>query len=500
MKKLLALLFLFIILAPWGCGGNKGNTPSAPAAPAHLAAFAGNAQVILKWNASAGAASYKVYDKLSSDPSFSQIGTTSATAFTVTGLTNGQTYFFAIIAVNAAGWSGYSNEAGATLISGAPTDLTGVSGDQRASLSWNATIGATSYNVYFSTTSGGPYTKVHSAASDSYVAAGLSNGITYCFVVTAINSAGESGYSNEACMIPVFKKVYPSGGSAPLNIAIDSADNVWVTNFSSNTVTKLSPAGITLGTYKAGNGPGDLAIDDTGNVWVTNFTGNTITELSPSGITIGTYNAGNGPGQLAIDVSGNIWVVDSYGSAVAELSPTGTTIAIYPIYISPSFLVDIAIDNAGNVWVTNDMTFGITELSPTGTTIGTYGAGYMPMSVAIDKSGNVWVVNNSSGSVTELSPAGSTIGAFKVGISPADIAIDAAGNVWVSNYWSYTVTELSPTGSPLRNYPVGTNPSGIAIDSTGNVWVADYGDNTVTELIGVATGPQYFPYTGPQWP
>ena len=498
MKKLLAMLFFFIILAPWGCGGNKGNTPSAPAAPAHLAAVAGNAQVILKWNASAGAASYKVYGKLSSDPSFRQIGTTSAITFTVTGLTNGQTYFFAIIAINAAGSSGYSNEAGATLIAGAPTDLTGVSGDQQASLSWNTTIGATSYNVYFSTASGGPYTKVHSASGASFTTAGLTNGSRYYFVVTAVNSAGESGYSNETSVTPVFKKVYPSGGYGPVKIAIDSTKNIWVTNFSSFTVTKLSNNGIIIGTYLAGCGPGDIAISNTGNVWVTNRCSNDVAELG-----IGVYPAGTSlsyPVSIAIDSVGNVWVGNTSG--VAELSPTGAQINSYAVG-SNFFLfypASMAIDNSNNLWIVNEIYSDVTELSPTGTTIGTYAVGYTPIGIAIDSTGNVWVVNNAGGNLTKLSPAGKTIGTYNVGTSPNDIAIDASGNVWVTTYWSNTIRELNSDGTIIGTYAVGANPLGIAIDSTGNVWVADYGDNTVTELIGAATGPQYFPYTGPQWP
>ena len=40
----------------------------------------------------------------------------------------------------------------------------------------------------------------------------------------------------------------------------------------------------------------------------------------------------------------------------------------------------------------------------------------------------------------------------------------------------------------------------IVIDTSGNVWVANWNSNSVTKIVGLATGPQYFPYTGPQWP
>lgn len=67
-------------------------------------------------------------------------------------------------------------------------------------LAWNASSGATSYNVYRATTSGGegstPFkTGVTSA---TYTDTGLSNTATYYYEVTAVNSFGESSKSNEA--------------------------------------------------------------------------------------------------------------------------------------------------------------------------------------------------------------------------------------------------------------------------------------------------------------
>ena len=58
------------------------------------------------------------------------------------------------------------------------------------SLSWNASSGATSYNVKRSTVSGGPYTTVGSPGATSFTDTGLTNGTTYFYVVTAVNASG----------------------------------------------------------------------------------------------------------------------------------------------------------------------------------------------------------------------------------------------------------------------------------------------------------------------
>jgi fibronectin type 3 domain-containing protein len=65
-------------------------------------------------------------------------------------------------------------------------------------LSWSACTGASSYNVYRGTAHGGPYNKIIAgAASASAIDQNAQHAATYYYVVTAINSQGESGYSNE---------------------------------------------------------------------------------------------------------------------------------------------------------------------------------------------------------------------------------------------------------------------------------------------------------------
>jgi thermitase len=84
-----------------------------------------------------------------------------------------------------------------------PTSLTATAGNAQVSLSWQASAGATSYNIKRSTTSGGPYTTVATGVtSTSYTSTGLTNGVKYFCVVSATNGAGESSNSNEAYAQP----------------------------------------------------------------------------------------------------------------------------------------------------------------------------------------------------------------------------------------------------------------------------------------------------------
>jgi hypothetical protein len=91
---------------------------------------------------------------------------------------------------------------GATEVPAIPTNLAATSANAQASLTWSASTGATSYHVKRATTSGGPYTQVGAPASTSYTDTSLTNGTTYYYVVSAVDSAGESANSSQVSATP----------------------------------------------------------------------------------------------------------------------------------------------------------------------------------------------------------------------------------------------------------------------------------------------------------
>ncbi len=79
---------------------------------------------------------------------------------------------------------------------------TGTAGTQHSvDLTWNASSGATSYNVYRGAVSGGPYTEIGSSNSTAYTDNTVVSGQTYYYVATAVDSGGESAYSNVATAV-----------------------------------------------------------------------------------------------------------------------------------------------------------------------------------------------------------------------------------------------------------------------------------------------------------
>ena len=123
----ISLLWLPAFVTLWlaGCGaygggGNGGGGGgSAPSAPTGLTATAGNAQVNLTWNASAGATGYYVKRSTSSGTEV-QIAAQSATAYSDNSVSNGITYYYVVSAYNSYGQSANSAEVSGTPVAPPP--------------------------------------------------------------------------------------------------------------------------------------------------------------------------------------------------------------------------------------------------------------------------------------------------------------------------------------------------------------------------------------------
>lgn len=178
--------------------------PTVPAAPTGVNAGGGTGQLTISWNAVSSATSYNVYYGTFSgvtSANGTKIAAVASPAVLI-GLTAGTTYYCIVTAVNSVGESSASVQvAAATLPAtplptapGAPAGVSAVGGANQATISWPTVSGATAYNIYYATTSGvtkASGTKIANAMSP-YTWTGLAAGTTYYFVVTALNSAGES--------------------------------------------------------------------------------------------------------------------------------------------------------------------------------------------------------------------------------------------------------------------------------------------------------------------
>ena len=192
--------------------GLPSNKP--PAVPQNFTALSGDKRVTLSWSAvttnSDGTpiqdlAGYNVYFGTTPGGPYSLFNPTliTQTGTTVSGLTNGVTYYFVVRAQDsdspAPAQSANSVELTATPLGNMPSppqNLNALAGDGLVLLSWSTVVTNTDgttiqdlagYDVYVSLTSGGPYTKANTStlAATSFTLSGLINNTPYFFVVRA---------------------------------------------------------------------------------------------------------------------------------------------------------------------------------------------------------------------------------------------------------------------------------------------------------------------------
>lgn len=119
-----------------------------------------------------------------------------------------------------------------------PTGLNASPGNAKTYLSWNATSGATGYQIKRATTSGGPYIPVGGSAVNNFTDSGLANCTTYYYVVSATNIMGASTNSIEqAAVLGSYSLAVNSGGSAAGHFVADA-------NVTGGTIGATVPAAI----------------------------------------------------------------------------------------------------------------------------------------------------------------------------------------------------------------------------------------------------------------
>lgn len=213
-------------------------------------------------------------------------------------------------------------------------------------------------------------------------------------VVTTFAGTGAVGSTDGAALSATF--------NYPYDLCFDSFGNLYVSDTENNKIRKITPSGVVstfAGSGSAGSADGigalssfdfnkGISIDANNNLYVAEYNSNKIRKISPSGLvstfagsgSIGSLDASgtsasfNHPSDVCIDGLGNVYVADSDNNKIRKITATGvvTTIAGSTYgYIDGSELVakfnspvGIAIDGASNIYVTSDGSNNIRKIAP----------------------------------------------------------------------------------------------------------------------------------------
>ena len=251
------------------------SIPPVPAAPANLTATPGNRQVILSWTDPGNATITKYRYSKNGGSNFSDNNGSDrdTTSYTVTGLTNGTNYTFALRAVNNSGEGSFAivNSTPIPPVPSAPANLTATPDNQQLILSWTDPGNATISGYQVSSDGGSNFTAItgSSASTTSYTVTDLTNGSSYTLAVRAVNSTGIGAFSSVTATPAI-----PPVPAAPANLTAKAGDQQLILSWT-------DPGNATISKYQYSTDGGEAFTDITGS-------GSSTTSYTVTGLINGT--------------------------------------------------------------------------------------------------------------------------------------------------------------------------------------------------------------------
>jgi len=337
--------------------------------------------------------------------------------------------------------------------------------------------------------------------------------------------------------------------SFPQDLAVDSAGNVYVTDYGNRRIQKFDNDGNFLHTWGikgSGNGqfqaPTGITVGGD-SVYVLDNDLNRVQKFDTVGKYITQWGGkGQGPGQfmlpqgIAVDSFGDVYVVDTGNSRIQKFTSNGTYLLSWGTsglengqFLNPR---GIAADAQGSVYVSDSGNNRIQKFTADGVFIKIFDVSSgsslrYPQGLAVDSSGNIYIADTGNNRISKIDrngkslaiwgTQGTTDSSFN---NPKDVELDSAGNVFVADSSNHRIqkfgyvstaavqetqtpltssTPLTPL-TPLPNdktNPIISAPSDITAEATGILSTVSIGQATATDASGIASlsnnAPEKFP-------
>lgn len=222
-------------------------------------------KILLSWTATTGATGYNVYSATGSEGPFSLLGVVSSTGVNQTSVAANTTYYYKITATDGTteglASSTLSGFTGALISSPTSTLASQRTYTDKIVLSWDAVDGATSYKVYYSAQTDGPFTLLGTAPNEGANHTSLDPGSTYFYKVTASDGTTDSEASpifsgNTSSSLAAPSQVEASAGTHSDKILINWSEVSGVTTYKvyfstteTGEFTLLGSTGLTTATH-----------------------------------------------------------------------------------------------------------------------------------------------------------------------------------------------------------------------------------------------------------
>lgn len=166
--------------------------------------MSGSSGVQITWSAVSGATEYDVYLGESSEGTFSYLGSTTSTSFSMSGFLSGGVEYFRIQACKNSILGNKSDPLGIKNTFTAPSIVNIYTPSSTSvKLTWTSVYNATSYRVYRSLEKGeDTFTLVGTSSTTSFTDTGLTSGERYYYRVAAVNGSEVTSLSSYKTRIP----------------------------------------------------------------------------------------------------------------------------------------------------------------------------------------------------------------------------------------------------------------------------------------------------------